>query len=495
MTNRNGYSRIQLRFSYTAGYLRHRKEEALMKKILVVLLAVLTLASVLCGCSNIKNKDYTAAKFEDSSVSQQRWLRDPETDLVLNPAEYQNGESSNKNRLGLNVGYIDESHTVLHSFDDILFLAESSAANAASGDEFFKAVWDLNDPECNLKYSATRLTVDTSVPGRTAIDGIIAASSSSFDDAIIQFKDTLNYRWDVELLAIVDVQSLSQDTEWGLQISVSAGSNRFGRVLQADGEQTGKFVFNISDVVKGNLKNADEQPSARMNLMFRVCTKDDSELQPRIVLGDYKILAIPKTINYSSSSSASSWAPYALKTSLSYANGSAVKVEDFFAVDNTDEANIFKNVVARKITYTDASQLYLCGKLEGKVSWDDTKVLISAEGDEYSYVIAPKRKQGLEFYASESDMLNRTNGSETPDENTCYWSLPLGIAEADDTAYAAVAFGKAGESIEALGEKAKAVITSTKAEKYLDRAVKFWDWYLQRATLPDEYVNYDGPVA
>ena len=85
--------------------------------------------------------------------------------------------------------------------------------------------------------------------------------------------------------------------------------------------------------------------------------------------------------------------------------------------------------------------------------------------------------------------------AETPDGNTKYWSVPLGTYTVGDSIFAAVAFGTDADDFETLGEKAKAVVSSTKAVKYYNRAVAYWDWYLKRVDdLPYEFINYEGPV-
>lgn len=465
-------------------------QNIMKKKITAVFLALLMLAALLCGCSgNIKHKNYNTGVFTDSSVYQQRWLRDPETDLVLNPEGYINGTPASDNRLSLNVGYLNADKEVSTVINDSLFLLESSSANAKVGEVYFEGVWDQNDPECNLKYSAEKVVADTSTPGRIAID------SFATDTQVIQFKSTIPFRWDVDLLVVMEVASVSTDAQWGLQASL-IGTSRTGVTLSADDTvDTGRFVFNLSDIAKAHVKNADEHPELEFNMMLRISSAAESELLPRIVLTSYKILAVPKTLTYANDKVSTTWAPHAITSELAFPNGSAAKTTDFFAVDATDKENVFKNVVARQITYTGQGILFLGGKTEGKVQFDDTKIWIMVDGDGYNFVVAPKKKQGLEFFASEEDMLNRRNGTETPDGNTKYWSVPLGTYTVGDSIFAAVAFGTDADDFETLGEKAKAVVSSTKAVKYYNRAVAYWDWYLKRVDeLPNEFINYEGPV-
>ena len=106
-------------------------QNIMKKKITAVFLALLMLAALLCGCSgNIKHKNYNTGVFTDSSVYQQRWLRDPETDLVLNPEGYINGTPASDNRLSLNVGYLNADKEVSTVINDSLFLLESSLSGA-----------------------------------------------------------------------------------------------------------------------------------------------------------------------------------------------------------------------------------------------------------------------------------------------------------------------------------------------------------------------------
>ena len=66
-----------------------------MKKILRVfalLLSVAMVAGMFAACSKTVSNNFTIADLVDASANQQRWLADPESKIVVNPAA-KSGES------------------------------------------------------------------------------------------------------------------------------------------------------------------------------------------------------------------------------------------------------------------------------------------------------------------------------------------------------------------------------------------------------------------
>ena len=110
-----------------------------MKKFISIMLVLLLTLGLMVGCAGgdnggVKNGGIKSNDLKDSSATQQRWLRLPDTsknvcNLVINPDEYSGGSAGNYNRLPLNLGILDGDKKVTKTLNDLIFVVESKSAN------------------------------------------------------------------------------------------------------------------------------------------------------------------------------------------------------------------------------------------------------------------------------------------------------------------------------------------------------------------------------
>ena len=105
-----------------------------MKVMAFVLVAAMMLSLAACG----KKVEDSSSDYADSSENQQRWLKTPNSSLVINP-DFVAGASSESEKQALNLGITDDSGNVSKSFNDLLFLLEDRSANGVGGVEYWSA--------------------------------------------------------------------------------------------------------------------------------------------------------------------------------------------------------------------------------------------------------------------------------------------------------------------------------------------------------------------
>lgn len=463
------------------GVSDYQKGLKLMKKTISMVLAMLMLTALLCSCgSAVQNEGLTVDDFADSSENQQGWLRLLDSSLVINPDEYQGNNSDNGNRLGLNLGILDEAGNVTTSINDLIFLIENNSANGVGGE----AIWTtsgLDDIGTALRWGS-KATV-------TYNDGSFTASSSGTASSTINFTTRLPVEFQKDIVAIFNVSNYSagatyvkddEETEpgWGLSGSIQVihpdGKETIAITAQASNEETGRFVAYYSDVVAQQTNYNLEESTGQMNGTITVYGDGTT-----ITVDEYQIVYIDKGFKYAETEAKTTWYPYAIVSELEYPNGTKAETTDYFANYST---------VARKITFKAGGLFTLAGKVEGTLTYDESNNVMIVEGSGYKYVIAPKKKQSVQFFNSEEDMLNNRNGSTEPSSSTKYWTVSCGRIEVDTDLFVAVSLD-ASKDVETLIAETKKATESGNTDKRLQRTKDHWESYIHVFELPDAYIT------
>ncbi len=446
-----------------------------------MVLAVLMLVALLCSCgSTVQNEGLTVDDFADSSAEQQGWLRLLDSALVINPDEYQGNNSDNGNRLGLNLGIVDENGNVTTSINDLIFLMENNSANGKGGEVLWTTA-GLDDIGSALRWGS-KATVNYD-------DGSFTASSSGAANSALNFATRLPITFDKDIVAILNVANYSagatfvkddEETEpgWGLSGSIQVvhpdGKETIAITAQASNEETGRFVAYYSDVVASQTNYNLAEATGQMNGTITIYGDGTS-----ITVDDYQIVAIAKGFQYAAAEAKTTWYPYAIVSELEYPNGTKAETTDYFANYST---------VARKITFKAGGLFTLAGKVEGTLTYDSASNVMIIKGNGYNYVIAPKKKQNVMFYNSESDMLANKNGTTEPTSSTKYWTVSCGRIEVDTDLFVAVSLD-ATKDLETLIDQTKEATESGKTDKRLDRTKDYWESYIHVFELPDDYIT------
>ena len=452
-----------------------------MKKFISIMLVLVLTLGVLAGCSGgssggVKNGGIKSNDLKDSSETQQRWLRIPDSStnvckLVINPDEYSGGASGNFNRLPLNLGLLDDSKAVTKTFNDLIFVVESKSANGVGGTEVFVPVYDQEAEDVNTRYTVKKMTLD--------VDGTkVSATIGDGDETSTQnitMRDKVPVDFQTDIVAVVDIISSS-----GVKWKVTGASQKptYTILAQNDTDATGHFAFNLTEILSQQVTEEDDISVMTLNVTLSVIGAGSP-----LVFQDYKILSIERGFQYAAENAATTWYPYGIVSTLTYPNGTAAEVMDYFAN---------YSCVARRITFKKDGSFYLAGKVYGKLTYDDKQNLMIVEGDGFNYVVSPKRKQYITFYDSESDFLTRSNGTSEPTASTQYWTVGCGRIEIDTDLYVSVALD-ATKSVEELCEEAKDAVGAGKTAKRIEENIAYWDKYLASITIPSELILASAP--
>ena len=462
------------------GVSDYQKGLKLMKKTISMVLALLMLTALLCSCgSAVQNEGLTVDDFADSSENQQGWLRLNDSSLVINPDEYQGNESGNGNRLGLNLGILDEAGNVTKSINDLIFLIENNSANGVGGE----VIWTtsgLDDIGTALRWGS-KATVDYN-------DGSFVASSTGAASSALNFATRLPIEFSKDIVAIFNISNYSagatfvkddEETEpgWGLSGSIQVihpdGKETIAITAQASNEETGRFVAYFSDVVASQTNYNLAEATGQMNGTVTIYGDGTT-----ITVDEYQVVYIDKGFHYADSEAKTTWYPYAIVSELEYPNGTKAETTDFFSNYST---------VARKITFKAGGLFTLAGKVEGTLTYDEAGNVMIVEGSGYKYVISPKKKQNVMFYNSEDDMLNNRNGSTEPTSSTKYWTVSLGRIEVDTDVFVAVSLD-ASKDVETLVAETKKATESGNTDKRLDYVKQYWESYIHVFELPNDII-------
>ncbi|MBQ6172055.1 MAG: hypothetical protein IJK34_05420 [Clostridia bacterium] len=452
-----------------------------MKKFISIMLVLLLTLGLMVGCAGgdnggVKNGGIKSNDLKDSSATQQRWLRLPDTsnhvcNLVINPDEYSGGSAGNYNRLPLNLGILDGDKKVTKTLNDLIFVVESKSANGVGGTELFVPVYDQDAEDVNTRYTVKKMTLD--------VDGTkVSATIPDGDETATQnitMREKIAVDFQTDIVAVVDVVSSS-----GVKWKVTGASQKptYSILAQNDTDATGHFAFNLTEILSQQVTADDDISAMTLNVTLSVIGAGSP-----LVFQDYKVLSIEKGFQYAAADASTTWYPYGIVSTLEYPNGTAAEVMDYFAGYRT---------VARRITFKKDGSFYLAGKVYGKLTYDDKQNLMIVEGDGFNYVVSPKRKQYITFFNSEADLLSRTNGTSEPTESTQYWSVGCGRIELDTDLYVSVALD-ATASVEELCEEAKDAVGAGKTAKRIEGNIDYWDKYLAAITIPSDLILASAP--
>jgi hypothetical protein len=433
------------------------------------------------GCSGgdsngVKNGGIKSNDLKDSSETQQRWLRLPDTstnvcNLVINPDEYSGNASGNFNRLPLNLGLLDADKKVTQTLNDLIFVVESKSANGVGGTEVFLPVYDQDAEDVNTRYTAKKMTLD--VDGTKVSATIPGGDETSTQNITMREKIPVDFQTDI--VAVIDVIS-SNNVKW--KVTGASQKPTYSILAQNDTDATGHFAFNLTEILSQQVTPEDDISAMTLNVTIAVIGGDSP-----LVFQDYKVLSIERGFQYAAADASTTWYPYGIVSTLEYPNGTAAEVMDYFAGYRT---------VARRITFKKDGSFYLAGKVYGKLTYDDKQNLMIVEGNGFNYVVSPKRKQYITFYNSEADMLSRSNGTTEPTDSTQYWTVGCGRIEIDTDLYVSVALD-ASAPVDQLCEEAKDAVGAGMTAKRIERNIAYWDQYLAQITIPSDLILASAP--
>ena len=435
-----------------------------ISKVIAFCLVCVMLSGLLAACGG--GYDFTSADVIDSSETQQRWLKYPGSSIVINPAAVSGEDTTDRTKQALSLGIGDSV------VDNVLFTLEPASANGVGG----SAVWEANfSPdtttfsnmtEAGFTNNSSGANLNVVVPdaiGETPLDAnhpyTIQGNRETFTYDFVNNEYYLVVQTgECADLFDINLYTLSPVVSDELLVSVGANETR---------------VVNINDYCESYDPNLiTEATRAFLKINFRTG-------------GAYQATSIAiKTIPSSASVAndvAIEFAPYALKNTATFANGTVVTAQDFFYDVNT---------VTRALTLDAAGSFVVGGQIaEGATfTYDERNGYIQVNGaNGINYCVKLSENDDVSFFATEEDMLNG-NPLESS-EGAAFWTTLVDSLTVGDTIYFAVS-ASASETADALAENANNGTSQNRARRRLQDLPAEWDEYIaSHGDVPDYIAN------
>ena len=158
----------------------------------------------------------------------------------------------------------------------------------------------------------------------------------------------------------------------------------------------------------------------------------------KLTLKDYKMVQTDLGFKKSETTATVDCYTDGFESTLKYPNGTKVTTFDYFSNEYT---------VARKITLTENGLIAIGGKVDGSVSYDGKNYVVYGDVNGVEYAVAMSRKQIVEFYDSEEDLLSG-NATDLPTENTKFWVSYCPDLRVGESVYMAVSTDTTGTDID-----------------------------------------------
>ena len=451
-----------------------------MKKIFktaALLMAAVMIMSVFAGCGGGYNFKSTEAV--DSSESQQRWLKYPGSDVVINPSAVSGSDSSDKLKQELVLGVGDSV------VNNVLFTLEKRYANGVEG----TIVWEPDfSPETTSMRNADELSANNSeknsleivVPDTYVDDdgrydgnpGKEASVQSNWPFLLADNQHIYPYNFvDNDYYVVIETGECAANIDIRFHL-VGRVVEKAPRVVQIGSNQIA--VISLNDACR---QTSPDTITKETRGYF------DFEF---IAGGAYQIKSISvKTLpagNQTGVSSKTEWAPYSMKNTAEVPNGSTVETEDYF---------LDKNTVIRKVAPKSYGSSAVGGIIPdgSECVYSDTDGILEINGaGNVNYSVKLSENSGVSFFASEEDMLSETKALKTP-EGAKFWVADITNIGVGGNAYFQVSLSNTAKASE-LSEIFKNSSVQRSVKKRLDDLVTEWDEYISKNKDVEEYITH-----
>jgi hypothetical protein len=380
---------------------------------------------------------------------QNRWLSLPSSPLVVNPmpglpAQYSQVFYNAAPQFPLHLGYYDAAGKPAN-LSDVLDVYQKPAGATGS----VQVAWEDTFHTLNPAWQQISALPLTAQIVNNELELVIPTGNPSVFAPIYQ-QVTIN----LDQTPLLQITVPQAQGAWSLKLGedlVNPLNNN--TVLHGDAGDEGTFTYNIAEATGwSGLKT--------FNVIIFVVGFD----QP-VFFSGIRIVGI-KAILETASDFTTSWKPYTLPFTGSYANGTSITGQDFFV-----DVNTVQRVLQFPVTNSN-TQWILAGSFAGNIVWDATHLVLTVSATSYAYAVAfpPVVTGTISFFASSLQLLANVEQLQTPG-TTGVWSLDIQAPRQGDLVVS-VAFATTGE-----GGTATAVSRALAAQK---RDGKHWSHTLQK---------------
>ena len=204
--------------------------------------------------------------------------------------------------------------------------------------------------------------------------------------------------------------------------------------------------------------------------------------------GEYKfnkfaIVAVDKEVKAGEGNMNYTWTPYSITSYQEYNNDTAIETVDIITGPNT---------ISRQITGKRDGAAFYGGYLNGGTATAVSQMgainmTLTVKGSDFEYTVAFGEQGTIEYYNSESDLLNRVNATSEPTADSQYWLfVPTAKVYLDATSYIGISATVTGEDTLAAASEAA---MSRIFKKYNESLEDSWDEYISKFDVSDYIAN------
>lgn len=429
-------------------------------KIGSVLICVILGVALLTCCQ--KGNRFTCADVISRSEKQQRWLRSPVSNLILNPnavdADAGAEDPRDMTTVPLSFGVKDASGKLVATYDDAFFLLEYACANGTGAELVQQISWDGCKGLSKVDNSSNGPLLSFTIPAGFGKE--------------VQIRTTENLNIDYNDKKLYISCTIAEIPEGASLLYNPYVIDTIGHsAVYATWTAPGRYLINLQEAaIAGDITFLEGGNSTSVNLK----TSDEGTFR----ITDFSIVRLTSGYHPAAEKASTEWAPYYMRSTLEYPNESSVETLDFFYGSYT---------VARKITPRSKSDLAFAGRIYGTCSYDSKNKALTFDNGTVRYVIYLRRKGTVEFYQSYEDLLSGENVLESAD-GALYWAFPsfgMVSTEDDSSSFYVSVSASAELSIEDLLSEGKDATSMTKAKKAYDALEEYWNAYIAENDVSD----------
>ena len=483
-----------------------------MRKTIIAVMLIMAIALSFAACGNQGNA-FSSADVADSSATQQRWLKNPDSTLVINPnaigaPEYKDADG----KLGLEIGITNKNGKIVKTLEDVFFVVEPTWANGKGGEEVWAADWTEETVNFYLRThpEATSEIILTTVDQLEEYDeeGTLQRYVKR-ENGSIELQLWLNQHY--ELVAKYAVPVESEDTDYFVLVDCEISdkdrwnakkTKSYPKVWQIrgyfDDEPTVnrkiyrgddytyasilEYVTKVPGYYYENVNEAAEAYAGANKTKF-VYPTIFLEREGIYKFNHYSIRAIDKEVKLGSGATKYEWTTYNIKSYQEYDNGTVLEAVDLITGPMA---------VTRELKGVLGGAAYYAGSLNGgtptvTTSTGAINTTMTVKGDGFEYTVAIGALGTVQYYNSYEDLMNMNNGTEEPTAESKYW---LYVTDSrvtpDGTAYIGIAASVSGEdTVKAAQEAGK----SKTFRKRMADLEAIWDEYIASNDVRDYIAN------
>ena len=454
-------------FKSLSQYRKNFRRRFYMKNKMALSLFILVIVFLFNSCGEAsKNPGVDTVSLFDGSEKQQRFLARPDSSVMINPNSYsKSAEIGKMGDTALNLALVDntgEAPVIKAQSDDVLFFLEDNTSNGKGGNTIFKAdlaaLTNLKCDEKVVKYSCNGTDISFCVYDN-------GTNTASYW-APLNFTKDLKCNFSKQVMCFLNITSCGESCS--LKFTPSGKTEV---AVKPDGKTEGFLSFNLNEL----LGIQDKGKSSNISMAFFAIGFDKY-----VKFDRFDIVEYDSGMHFSGSDKPAlvSWIPYSIKMQALYPNGLNMETTDYI---------VGTNGIVRNYKAVAGGYCILAGKYDGNVSYDKATGII-IEGKASSSVIVSKRKVAPIYYATEADLIAKTNGSETPLGTTGYWSMNIGNLAAEDESRIAVYLGATVDEVKGYAENSKADMNIIEKDTFIEENTLYWDSYISSNVLPSPYI-------